>query len=257
MRLSEKVEDMHGNKTENYISRYLCDCFEDVNAKNACFSTGLYHDSPNIDYAVNQLTNILQDESHHIVRYAWILRDKDCFTDAYVAGYHEYDTEFIWPSKKFVDVSSDEIDAGIYPVVLPGEQIPPHFDVIVWFAPYSWVSRKDIGKWFNIHENDMYMNLPELSEHFMIKNLVNSYYPGKHQYDVSEIHSNFDVASIVNEVNEDYLRLVITAILQGDITKERKKLQIEPLTLKQFGPLINAVFRLRDKQEAEISQFFN
>lgn len=266
MNLAKQIERARDNMLYNNFLYSSCSYGNvKICSQNACFRVDLknYNSSKNHGISLEEFEKVLKDKRHGIVRYAWIIRDRDCYTCDYVSSYKgvnpEYywktDVDFFWPAGEFVN-----LDYGIRGPIFgqaPGEPMEPYLQVIIWFDYGCRATKEKIAAWFNISPYSIYLNLPELSEHFVLKNLVNAYLPGRYQYSIDEIHSNFDVASIINSINEDYVRLVISAILQGDITRKRKRLQIEPQTLKRFAPLINSAFQFFDKKENVICQLSN
>ena len=148
-----------------------------------------------------------------IMKYAYIIHDKDTYT--------------------LEDESKNQQHKA-------GTLKSPHIHLLLKFRCHQQIG--NVAKWFNIPPN----NVQKVkSEAAATAYLIHANAPEKHQYELNEVISNFDVAQAIQKVQtKRSLNDVIDKILNGTICEYNKTTEIDPVMLVQQNKKIEMAFKI-------------
>ena len=147
----------------------------------------LKNDNGDILFDLKKMQEVLQEKSHVIREWAYIIHDKD--------KYSETDESKESENKK------DTLK-------------PEHIHLILRFERQQPQNTKYIAKWFNISENFVSKVHGTWSDCVCYLSHRNA--PEKHQYSLDEIKSNFNVESIIEHAkNKTKFEDILQRILSG------------------------------------------
>ena len=160
-----------------------------------------------------------------------------------------------WTADSIVDEIAKRESVDVYSIILhdkdcnpDGTPKEPHFHVYLSFGSTKWYF-SDIAAWFNVSINKV--------EHIKAKgrNARYSYLlyqlhvkePEKHQYDISDIYANFDVAEYLSQHEHDTsLDQIIDLIAEGTITRLNYTNYIDIHTYAKHKQRIDRAFEYCD-----------
>ena len=180
--------------------------------------TQLWDDDGNPYFDMENMARVLEEKKHCIREWAWIIHDQDRYTAK---------DEKKNPEHKANTLKSE------------------HIHLIIRFQRDQPQHRKDVAKWFGLAANFL-ENIRGRWEDG-VRYLVHANAPEKFQYDVDEVTANFDVQSVIDSDDTNYLQSVLDAILNGDIREYNKTIEIDNMTLVRYAPLINEAFKVRSE----------
>lgn len=149
-----------------------------------------------------------------IQKYAYIIHDKDVYT--------------------LDDESKNHLHKA-------GSLKAPHIHLLLKFRCPQQIG--NVAKWFDIKPNSVQK---VKSEAAATAYLIHANAPEKHQYELNEVISNFDVAQAIQKVQtKRSLNDVIDKILNGTICEYNKTTEIDPVMLVQQNKKIEMAFKVR------------
>ena len=179
----------------------------------------LYNDEGEVLFDMEKLSDVLKAKSHIIKEYAFIIHDKDVYTEA---------------------------DERKNPDHKEGEFKPAHIHLLLRFERKQPQNTKFICKWFEVPENFVSKINSTFEDAVLYLAHINA--PDKAQYDVEEITANFDIQSVIDNVeNKSKLQEIISRILDGEIREYNKTIEIESMLLvyPDTARLIDNAFKVR------------
>ena len=179
----------------------------------------LYDAEGNSLWDFDRMNQVLVEKSHVIEKFAYIVHDKDTFTEEEVAKDH--------PEKV-------------------GTLKPAHCHLGLKFKPKQPQHIDNVAKWFGIAPN--FIERFKARWNGFLLYLIHLNAPQKYQYDPSEVIANFDYKAALEVANEEaYLTSVLERILSGEIREYNKTLQIDQMTLVHHAKKINEAFKVRSE----------
>lgn len=174
----------------------------------------LTDDSGNILFDLVNANKVLE-ERQCIVDYAYIIHDKDVYTEK-------------------------EINRNTKKVV--GALKEPHIHLCLRFNAPQHLDC--IAKWFGISENFIEKIKGKWENALLYLTHYNA--PEKYQYSINEVVANFDVQEVINnDASRKHIDMIIERILNGDITEYNKTFKINPMLLVKFNHQVETAFKVR------------
>ena len=179
----------------------------------------LYDAEGNSLWDFDRMNQVLVEKSHIIEKFAYIVHDKDTFTEEELGGKN--------PEKV-------------------GTLKPPHCHLGLKFKAKQPQHIDNVAKWFGIGTN--FIEKFKARWNGFLLYLIHLNAPEKFQYDPSEVIANFDYKAALEVANEEaYLASVLERILSGEIREYNKTLQIDQMTLVYQAKKINEAFKVRSE----------
>ena len=181
----------------------------------------LKNDCGEIIFDLEQLSKKLEEKSHIIREYAYIIHDKDRYTK---------DDELKNPKHK-----ADTLK-------------PEHIHLVLRFERSQPQNTKYIAKWFNLAENFVSKIKGKFED--SIRYLTHDNAKDKYQYNIDEVVSNFNVETIIEHAkNKSRLNDIVQRILSGDIREYNKTIEIDNMLLVEpsTARIIENAFKVRSE----------
>lgn len=180
--------------------------------------TRLCDDEGNPFITIEQLEEVIKNKSNCIKYYAFILHDKDAYSD-------------------------EEAEKMGVP---PGTLKPPHIHCLLKFIKNQTQHMEDIAKWFSLQKSCI-QKIGRWSS--ACAYLIHANALGKFQYSLEEVTANFDIATEIEKaINlERDVEEIIEAILDGSIREYNKAAEIDGLTLIRYARDIREAFKVRQE----------
>lgn len=179
----------------------------------------LKNNSGEILFDVEKLPEILADKSNCIKEYAYIIHNKDLYTEA-------------------DESRNSEHKAGTFK--------PEHIHLIMRFERNQPQQFSSISKWFNIPNNFVSTIHGKFEDAVLYLAHINA--PDKAQYNIEDITANFNVETIINNIeNKSKFQEIIKRILNGEIREYNKTLEIDNMLLVEpsTSRMIENAFKVR------------
>lgn len=179
----------------------------------------LYDAEGNVLWDFDRMNQVLIEKSNIIEKYAYIIHDKDTFTE--------------------------EESEGKSPEMV-GTLKPPHCHLGLKFKVKQPQHIDNVAKWFGVAANFVEKFKAGWNKFLLYLTHLNA--PEKFQYDPTEVIANFDYKVAIEVANaESYLTSVLERILSGEIREYNKTLQIDKMTLVYQAKKINEAFKVRSE----------
>lgn len=179
--------------------------------------TRLYGDDGEVYFDMDNLNTVLAEKANCIDKYAWIIHDKDVYT---------------------------EKEQEKNPNHIAGTPKPPHIHLLLYFQRNQPQRYKHVAGWFGLGEQ--FVSRIKRGWNNAVLYLAHVNAPEKHQYNPEDITSNFNVKTIINHAEDrKQLNLILQKILSGEIREYNKALDIDNLTLIYHAKEINEAFKTR------------
>lgn len=179
----------------------------------------LKNNSGEILFDVEKLPEILADKSNCIKEYAYIIHNKDLYTEADESRNSEHKA---------------------------GTLKPEHIHLIMRFERNQPQQFSSISKWFNIQDNFVSKIHGTFEDAILYLSHINA--PDKAQYSIEDITANFNVETIINNIeNKSKFQDIIKRILNGEIREYNKTLEIDNMLLVEpsTSRMIENAFKVR------------
>lgn len=166
-----------------------------------------------------KIIEVVNEHSNCIEKYAYILHDKD------------------------VDENN--------------KQVSPHIHLILKFKNDDGRELRHVAAWFGIAEQYVSRSTSKSKNKFldMCRYLIHMNKENKHQYDYSEVHSNFDYKAFVSQKpKEQRKQEIIDLIMAGIITQLNYTEYITPNEYDKFRNTINNTFQYKINKETSIDR---
>lgn len=168
-------------------------------------------------FDIDTLPQKLAEKSHIIRDYAYIIHDRDTYTEA---------------------------DESVNPKHKSGTFKPEHIHLYLRFKRNQPQKIKYIAKHFDIPEN--FISKIRGSFEDCIRYLVHDNAEDKFQYSISDVTANFNVETVIEHArNKNNLDDILQRILSGEIREYNKTLEIDNMTLVYQAKKINEAFKIR------------
>lgn len=170
-------------------------------------------------FDVEKLPEILASKSNCIKEYAYIIHNMDLYTEA---------------------------DESRNPEHKAGTFKPEHIHLIMRFERNQPQQFSSISKWFNIPNNFVSTIHGKFEDAVLYLAHINA--PDKAQYNIEDITANFNVETIINNIeNKSKFQEIIKRILNGEIREYNKTLEIDNMLLVEpsTSRMIENAFKVR------------
>lgn len=180
--------------------------------------TRLCDDEGNPFITVEQLEEVIKSKSYCIKYYAFILHDKDTYSDKEV----------------------EKLDVPI------GTLKPPHIHCLLKFQKNQPQHIEDIAKWFSL-QTSCIEKVKKWSS--ACAYLIHANALDKYQYSLKEVTTNFDIETEIDKALnlESDIFEIIEAIMDGSIREYNKAAEIDGLTLVRYAKDIREAFKVRQE----------
>lgn len=180
-------------------------------------STRLYGDNGEVYFDMDRLNAVLIEKANCIDKYAWIIHDKDVYSE-----------------------KEQEKD----PSHIAGTQKPTHIHLLLHFTRNQPQRYKHVAGWFGLDEQ--FVSRIRRGWNNAVLYLVHLNAPEKYQYNPEDITANFNFKTIINHAEDrKQLNMILQKILGGEIREYNKTLDIDNLTLIYHAKEINEAFKTR------------
>ena len=180
--------------------------------------TRLFDDEGNPFITIEQLEEVIEKKSNCIKYYAFIVHDKDVYSD-------------------------EEAEKHGVP---SGTLKPPHIHCLLKFIKNQPQHMEDIAKWFSLQKSCI-QKIGRWSS--ACAYLIHANALEKYQYPLEEVKANFDIATEIEKAIdlERDVDEIIEAILDGSIREYNKAAEIDGLTLVRHDKTIRNAFKVRQE----------
>lgn len=173
----------------------------------------LRDDKGNVLFDIENLQKILDDKSNCISHYAYIVHDKDTYSE---------DNE---KNKK-------------------GDLKPSHIHLLIKFKNNQPQHISAVSSWFKIPEQFVSKIFGKWQDGLLYLTHENA--PEKYQYPVENVVSNFDFkTAILNAKSKNNIDSILQRILEGEIREYNKTVEIDNLLLVNQSKKIEQAFKIR------------
>ena len=170
-------------------------------------------------FSLDRLKEVISEKSHVIDRWAYIIHDKDTYTES---------------------------DEKRNPQHKQGTLKPEHIHLLLHFKREQPQNTKYIAKWFDLTENFISKIRGKFDD--AVCYLAHRNAPDKYQYPTTDVVSNFNVETIIENVGkQNKLEDILQRILSGEIREYNKSIEINNRLLCEpsFARRVDLAFNVR------------
>lgn len=194
------------------------------NVRSCEIVSRLTNDDNEVLFDLENLKKVLEEKSHIISEFAYIIHDKDTYS---------------------------ENDEALNPQHKANSLKPKHIHLALKFERNQPQKTKYIAKWFNIPEQFVSKIKGKWKD--CICYLTHQNAPNKYQYEISDVIANFNIETVIEHVNsKGKVNEIVQRILSGDIKEYNKTIEIDSILL--VNPSTSKVIENAFKVRAEYLQ---